>query len=493
MVEVINGPPECRYGVIRWMGHPKTEPSKLIAGLEMEEESSAFTDGRFGNERCFTCPSNKAFFVFTHKLKRDSRFDESASFIERRDIVFISFLRLHLRFSAFGAMACPDLEGDIPPPSANDLDRFLGQNKGIQGHHNSCYMDAMLFSMYSFSMVFDSILFRPKRSDDIKDYDKVQKVLRDGIVNPLRSNFFVRADKVLNLRKLLDKCSSVKGLMTEEKDPEEFLKSLLQETLKADPFIKLSSGQECFHYQLFMEKEESIVLPTTQQLLELSFLQSDIKLAKTPPCLILQMPRFGKTFKMYSRIVPSLRLDITDIMLSYPRECTICGRLASHECQACYQHFGDSLDKIAFCANCLKKSHSHSKRTNHSPRPLQIDPDYLQYYESHPDASIAREVLELFAVICIATSHYVTFVKCGKGDDAPWVFFDSMADRMGTKHGYNVPEVQQCHFLPEWLKDEQRKKICQISDDKQLPEQMRRLLCDSYICMYQSPSLVHYQ
>ena len=41
-----------------------------------------------------------------------------------------------------------------------------------------------------------------------------------------------------------------------------------------------SSGQECFHYQLFMEKEEHIVLPTTQQLLGLSFLQSDVKLAK---------------------------------------------------------------------------------------------------------------------------------------------------------------------------------------------------------------------
>ena len=39
--------------------------------------------------------------------------------------------------------------------------------------------------------------------------------------------------------------------------------------------------------------------------------------------------------------------------------------------------------------------------------------------------------MELFAVMCIETSHYVSFVKCGLGPDAPWCFFDSMADRKG--------------------------------------------------------------
>ena len=42
-----------------------------------------------------------------------------------------------------------------------------------------------------------------------------------------------------------------------------------------------------------------------------------------------------------------------------------------------------------------------------------------------------REKMELFAVICIETSQYVSFVKCGSGVAAPWVFFDSMADRKG--------------------------------------------------------------
>lgn len=35
---------------------------------------------------------------------------------------------------------------------------------------------------------------------------------------------------------------------------------------------------------------------------------------QAPPCLILQMPRFGKKFKMFEKIAPSLELDITDLL-----------------------------------------------------------------------------------------------------------------------------------------------------------------------------------
>lgn len=46
--------------------------------------------------------------------------------------------------------------------------------------------------------------------------------------------------------------------------------------------------------------------------------------------------------------------------------------------------------------------------------------------------TVPRLYMELFAVVCIETSHYVTFVKAGSGPDAPWCFFDSMADRKGN-------------------------------------------------------------
>ena len=33
-----------------------------------------------------------------------------------------------------------------------------------------------------------------------------------------------------------------------------------------------------------------------------------------PPYLILHLPRFGKDFKMYNKVFPSLELDITDVL-----------------------------------------------------------------------------------------------------------------------------------------------------------------------------------
>ena len=58
--------------------------------------------------------------------------------------------------------------------------------RGLQGHHNSCYLDATLYSMFAFSSVFDTLLHRQKKDGDLEEYEKVQTVLREWIVNPLR-------------------------------------------------------------------------------------------------------------------------------------------------------------------------------------------------------------------------------------------------------------------------------------------------------------------
>lgn len=63
-------------------------------------------------------------------------------------------------------------------------------------------------------------------------------------------------------------------------DPEEFLNGLVAQLLRAEPFLKLSSGQEAYCYQLFVEKDEHITLPTVQQLLEQSFATSGVKLSE---------------------------------------------------------------------------------------------------------------------------------------------------------------------------------------------------------------------
>lgn len=41
-----------------------------------------------------------------------------------------------------------------------ELDNICGMYKGIQGNHNSCYLDATLFAMFAFTNVFDAVLYR---------------------------------------------------------------------------------------------------------------------------------------------------------------------------------------------------------------------------------------------------------------------------------------------------------------------------------------------
>lgn len=198
--------------------------------------------------------------------------------------------------------------------SYTELKEICGSFRGIQGHHNSCYLDATLFGMFAFSRVFDGVLYREANEADIDDYRRIQSVLHTEIVNPLRAANFVRADRVLKLRKMLEDVCSVKGLTSEEKDPEEFLNILLAEALKAEPFLQLNTGQAAFCYQLFVDRDDRLHFPSVQQLFDQSFLACNLKLTSVPSCLIVQMPRFGKDYKMYSRILPSQVLDVTDVI-----------------------------------------------------------------------------------------------------------------------------------------------------------------------------------
>lgn len=147
----------------------------------------------------------------------------------------------------------------------------------------------------------------------------------------------------------------------------------------------------------------------------------------------------------------------------------------------------------------LEQVHSHKKRTTHQAQPLQVPADYAALQEH---CVIPRMYMELFAVVCIATSHYVAFVKCGPGPDAPWCFFDSMADRKGEQNGFNIPEVITCPDLPRWLSDEWDKQLLSNSSDTSsssnppgtgLPDYVRRLFSDAYMCLYQSPDLMLYR
>lgn len=76
----------------------------------------------------------------------------------------------------------------------------------------------------------------------------MRAILRDEIVHPLRKHHFVRADRVLKLRVLLENISKMTGLTNEEKDPEEFMNILMAQTLRAEPYLKVYKTLFIFLY-----------------------------------------------------------------------------------------------------------------------------------------------------------------------------------------------------------------------------------------------------
>uniref|UniRef100_A0A8C5ZIN4 Ubiquitin carboxyl-terminal hydrolase CYLD n=1 Tax=Marmota marmota marmota TaxID=9994 RepID=A0A8C5ZIN4_MARMA len=395
---------------------------------------------------------------------------------------------------AFGGYLSEVVEENTPPKMEKEgLEIMIGKKKGIQGHYNSCYLDSTLFCLFAFSSVLDTVLLRPKEKNDVEYYSETQELLRTEIVNPLRIYGYVCATKIMKLRKILEKVEAASGFTSEEKDPEEFLNILFHHILRVEPLLKIRSAgqkvQDCYFYQIFMEKNEKVGVPTIQQLLEWSFINSNLKFAEAPSCLIIQMPRFGKDFKLFKKIFPSLELNITDLLEDTPRQCRICGGLAMYECRECYDDPDISAGKIKqFCKTCNTQVHLHPKRLNHKYNPVSLPKDLPDWDWRH--GCIPCQKMELFAVLCIETSHYVAFVKYGK-DDSAWLFFDSMADRDGGQNGFNIPQVTPCPEVGEYLK--MSPEDLHSLDSRRIQGCARRLLCDAYMCMYQSPTMSLYK
>ncbi|XP_026857697.2 ubiquitin carboxyl-terminal hydrolase CYLD [Electrophorus electricus] len=469
LVEVVFGN-RLVYGVIRWIGVLEGKRHEW-AGLEMEVDTTIVSDGKFGTKRYFTCEGNRALFVPLEQCRPDSRF--------------------LLTLPAQELLTPPQT---LPPTLVEDVDEYVlpvaesaalsllvGRMKGIQGHFNSCYLDATLFGLFSSSMILDSVFHK---SADVET--DISRTLRRDIVNPLRRCGFVSAKSVMNLRKKLG-CGS---FVTEEKDPEEFVTVLFKEVLHTESLLKIRSNrelyQEAYTHQIIIEKSQVKSAPNVQELLLMSFMTSGLKFDEVPTCLILQMPRFGKKFKMFPHIIPSTELDITDLLPSSPLECFLCGQLAVCECIQCTEDhkLQPGVMKL-YCSTCNIQVHAHPSRQTHNPMSISG----LELFPA--DEPVKKHRMQLFAVLCIKTSHYVSFVKYGPSPKS-WLFFDSMADRCGddTK-GYNIPVVRACPEVGDFLSQPEDKLT--RADLSQTSELVRRLLCDSYMYLYQSTATNTYQ
>ena len=99
------------------------------------------------------------------------------------------------------------------------------------------------------------------------------------------------------------------------------------------------------------------------------------------------------------------------------KQCCNCNKSSNCVCSDCSNE-PDSKE-LYLCNDCSVSWHNHPSRQSH--RPCQL--------KSEPSNDFRTGKLQLLSVLCIETSHYVCFTRATRND---WVFFDSMAERLGT-------------------------------------------------------------
>ena len=72
---------------------------------------------------------------------------------------------------------------DAPAVQDLKMDLFVGRMKGIQGHQNSCYLDATLFAMFGVTNRFDEVIYEVPIDDTAKG---VLETMCEEIIFPLR-------------------------------------------------------------------------------------------------------------------------------------------------------------------------------------------------------------------------------------------------------------------------------------------------------------------
>ncbi|CAL8103371.1 unnamed protein product [Orchesella dallaii] len=241
---------------------------------------------------------------------------------------------------------------------AERKDRLLG----IQGKDNSCYMDACLFSLFSFNHALDELL--SNQTNDAKENVGSTKDALRNIILPLRRDYFVDCWKINDLRQILANVVNPeyrKSFM----DAEDFIISLFH-ILKVSKMFEYDNGASDYVHQTVLpsswESSHKLHSMTVQSLILESFTGSGLKL-KNPPkeLFIVKLPVSNGELIPCNYVLPNLKIDLAEII---------------------------------------------------SPNPMAIG--------ESPKVSMS-----LSAVICFRHSHFVAFVRTGKDELSPWIFMDS--------------------------------------------------------------------
>ncbi|XP_021947119.2 uncharacterized protein LOC110845068 [Folsomia candida] len=303
---------------------------------------------------------------------------------------------------------------------ANSQPRY-GENKGIHGANNSCYMDSILFSIFYTTQEFDPV-FIARKEQDSDDAAELRQIVSDNVVIPLRTDLYVASSNLADLRKFLSKFDDrFSGAMM---DIEELLYLLLEDILMEPHFLQYNNGTKDFIHQILTDDDEECSkkageVITLQSVLENSFkLWGDLKLLQRPnPAFLIQFPRSDGDMIHFDGILPNKFLNFGGILDKKP--CSFCLAVDCGdfwECRTCRNNELQSQWQY-YCEQCMNTSFQavlEQHETQHGHRPQLINGNKMK----------------LHAIICIKSAHYTSIVKCEDGfgkNNCDWFYFDSMS------------------------------------------------------------------
>jgi len=354
------------------------------------------------------------------------------------------------------------IERDNRPPLD---DPVLGENKGIEGDSNSCYMDSTIFCMFAYSRVFDSLL-HVNVSEQDTTMKKLQKLLRENIVNVLRTKKgFVERDALFHLRVLLSEVTGDQTFKEMEKDPTEFLRAIeglfryapLQTIISHQPPNETRSNVTTnTMWEMFDANPRRLVSTSIGDIFRNSLNEIRVKLATIPPFLLLIAPRHTRSERSYRYIIPDRQLVLDHKIVQLV--CLECKRTNDSSdqsgefyfCKECYSKNSSAPSTpttdttvMCYCSGCLHQLH---KRLPEEER--------IEHHQPTQMKNVTYK-LHLFAVLCIEKCHYVAFVKCHKDNQQhEWLFFDSMSDRIQNEK--NVPCVSRVPDFDQWIEKSEK-------------------------------------
>ena len=91
---------------------------------------------------------------------------------------------MHLCTYIIALIGVAPLEEEEDVPGGPELfNKYIGDSHGIQGHHNSCYLDSTVFGLFALCDSFDMLLLEEPHDQLGKE---IKHILWKGIVNPMR-------------------------------------------------------------------------------------------------------------------------------------------------------------------------------------------------------------------------------------------------------------------------------------------------------------------